>query len=328
MKAAVFYDLENCIDPGLGLGAIHLRITEALSEATLAVQRAYANFAKGYANHVEDMHRYGITPVQVFGIKPNAADFELALDALRLMLEQPVFQIAVIVSNDGDFLPLIRHLRELHVEVVCVLTKKDAHEMLRSNADRVIDLSQARQAVEVANVGPVKAVRLKAEPAKNKTLAAPPASTSKPLTWPVFRKLNPGPPPNLLAFENALRKYLESLCKQPHFSALIAEGLPIASLGVVIKKANPAFSAPAYGFASFSSLLQNSLQTTDWALFRLSLKGGPLKLFRYGQVPEAYRAYSPVSTAPLTLMAPVPDSEPDYSSTSQATGSPSSHALL
>ena len=49
----------------------------------------------------------------------NAADIELVISALDLAYRK-LAQTFVIVSNDRDFLPLIRHLRELGHEALCL----------------------------------------------------------------------------------------------------------------------------------------------------------------------------------------------------------------
>ncbi|PKL77083.1 MAG: hypothetical protein CVV27_06950 [Candidatus Melainabacteria bacterium HGW-Melainabacteria-1] len=280
-KAAVFYDLENCLEPGLDIGDIYLKLTAALSDRNVILQRAYANFAKGYAKQIEGIHRYGIQPVQVFGAKPNAVDFELSLDALKLGLTHSFLRTIVVVSNDGDFLPLFRHLRELQIEVIAVLTKEAHHPMLPTNTDRVLKLYQK------TSVKPTQPVD-KPVPVAPQTSVSPSAKVA----WPAFRKLKPNSPS--VVFGEALEKYLGQLQKQRTTKVLLTqEGLLLSVIGNAIKQVNPEFTPQMYGFSSFSRLLLCFLEQTEWGLFRAPGQKNLLRLCRHGQTPQGYIQYSP-----------------------------------
>ncbi|MCS6997605.1 MAG: NYN domain-containing protein, partial [Casimicrobiaceae bacterium] len=110
---AVFYDIENLLKgienarklyEQLKLKVIRERIAEALGpSARLAVQRAYADWSGfPYCMLRSGLVEALIEPVQIFAFNrmgtKNAADIELALDAVQLGHDRPHIGTIVIVS--------------------------------------------------------------------------------------------------------------------------------------------------------------------------------------------------------------------------------------
>lgn len=289
---AVFYDLENCLAPGLGLGEIGRALKLRLPEHRFVARRAYANFAMGYASQVDEIQRQGVTTVQVFGAKPNAVDFEISLDAVRLVLSAAGISSVVIVSNDGDFLPLFRHLRELGSEVICALTKAQHHPLLATSAEVVLKLYETRPAA-----GP-----------KTPGATDPKPGGAKP-AWPAFRKLKPDTPSEL--FAEALESYLgHLLCYKLLKARLEREGLLVSELAQAIRLANPDFTAALYGFANFTQLLMYFFAQTDWGLFVSAGSKGPIRFCLLANVPEDYLAYEPFVAPPPDPLADLPAQTP------------------
>jgi len=125
-NSAVFYDIENLLK-GYGFSAqtlSSLSLREILDSATetgrlsaIAIQRAYANWSDPRLGVMRgEINELGIEPVQVFGFsrdqKKNAADIQLAIDAIDLAHIRPSIEVFVIVSGDGGFASLAKKLHE------------------------------------------------------------------------------------------------------------------------------------------------------------------------------------------------------------------------
>ena len=93
-------------------------VIERLRDAQRVLQhrRAYGSVQKAneFAALSQD-HAIRFLPSTFAG--PNATDLALAIDAVELVLQQPVDEV-VLVSSDRDFAPLIVRLRELGCRVV------------------------------------------------------------------------------------------------------------------------------------------------------------------------------------------------------------------
>ena len=99
----------------------------------------------------EAMEKVGIEiktkDLQIFygGAKKADWDVGIAIDAIRMA---DAFDVIVIVSGDGDFVPLVNYLRwglGKYVEVAAFQTS--ASSSLKESADRFIDLTAARRII-------------------------------------------------------------------------------------------------------------------------------------------------------------------------------------
>lgn len=131
-NAAIFYDIENLIKgyactpqllAALSLRDVVSRLMETGRISGIAVQRAYANWSDPRLMAMrQEINELGIDPVQVFGFgrdpRKNAADIQLAIDAVDLAHIRPNIDVFVIVSGDGGFAALARKLHEYGKAVV------------------------------------------------------------------------------------------------------------------------------------------------------------------------------------------------------------------
>ena len=131
-NTAIFYDIENLLKgysfshqmiTNLSLEEIieSIRKTEKLGQ--IAVQRAYANWSDSRLSIMRgEINELGIDPIQVFGFsrgqKKNAADIQLAIDAIDLAHVRPSLEVFVIVSGDGGFAALSKKLHEYGKTVI------------------------------------------------------------------------------------------------------------------------------------------------------------------------------------------------------------------
>ncbi|QLE54844.1 NYN domain-containing protein [Nostoc sp. TCL26-01] len=131
-NTVIFYDIENLLKgysfsqqmiANLSLEEIleSIRKTEKLGQ--IAVQRAYANWSDSRLSVMRgEINELGIDPIQVFGFsreqKKNAADIQLAIDAIDLAHVRPSLEVFVIVSGDGGFAALAKKLHEYGKTVI------------------------------------------------------------------------------------------------------------------------------------------------------------------------------------------------------------------
>jgi uncharacterized LabA/DUF88 family protein len=125
-NTAIFYDIENLLKgysfsqqmvANLSLKEILEAVRQTEQIGHIAVQRAYANWSDPRLAIMRgEINELGIDPIQVFGFsrdqKKNAADIQLAIDAIDLAHVRPSLEVFVIVSGDGGFASLAKKLHE------------------------------------------------------------------------------------------------------------------------------------------------------------------------------------------------------------------------
>jgi len=197
---AVFIDLENMFG-GYNKGVSGVPLSRMLREirklvrdleigSSAATTKAYANWmVAGMSTYRREMLEEAVEPVQIFsytgsgktpeesrkknleeGRRKNAADVQIVVDALSVAVEAPWVDVFVIVSGDGDFIPLVRRLQYLGKYVIGVtLTGAGAggvSALLRSNADHYFEVAAGapRPAAESALLTAESAVETPSEP--------------------------------------------------------------------------------------------------------------------------------------------------------------------
>ncbi|WLQ07371.1 NYN domain-containing protein [Arthrobacter oryzae] len=159
-NVAIFLDMENLFGgykndvTSVPLATVVRDIEKVVRDTDLggrtALTRAYANWARAdMAGYRSQLQAHNIKPVQIFSFdqsSKNAADIELVVDALEVAADMPWIDLFVIVSGDGDFVPLLRRLHALGKRsLVATTTQPKAgavNKILQSVADHfhVIDI--------------------------------------------------------------------------------------------------------------------------------------------------------------------------------------------
>ncbi|MFN0183640.1 MAG: NYN domain-containing protein [Aquabacterium sp.] len=113
------------------------------------VRRAYGT-AEAAVKHQALLRRLGIRPMVNLASGKNSTDIALAVDAVALAAsERPA--VAVIVSSDSDFAPLVLKLREFGCRVIGIgQTGKVGAEVAQVYDRFVILTHQARRGRSVA----------------------------------------------------------------------------------------------------------------------------------------------------------------------------------
>lgn len=151
-NTAIFYDIENLLK-GYNFSqeiAAHLSLSDILDaiEGTgkigrIAVQRAYANWSDPRLAIMRgEINELGIDPIQVFGFgrspAKNAADIQLAIDAIDLAHSRPALEIFVIVSGDGAFAALAKKLHEYGRTVIGCAYRSAANRIFQAVCDHFV----------------------------------------------------------------------------------------------------------------------------------------------------------------------------------------------
>lgn len=153
---AVFIDAENLFKgygkleiPDISMEQILEQLeTAAAREAgagSIALARAYADWgALGLEDYRRDVERAGVETVQVFSVskaEKNAADIVLVVDCLRAAGDLDQLEVFVVVSADGDFVPLVRRLHELDKYVIgATLADHPVNNVLEREVDQYVPL--------------------------------------------------------------------------------------------------------------------------------------------------------------------------------------------
>jgi uncharacterized LabA/DUF88 family protein len=190
-NVAVFIDAENLFK---GYGKLEIpdismeEILEQLEAAaareagagSIALARAYADWgALGLEDYRRDVERAGVETVQVFSVgkaEKNAADIVLVVDALRAAADLDQLEVFVLVSADGDFVPLVRRLHELDKYVVgATLADHPVNSLLEREVDQYVPL-------KVKPVPPAAALQPLFSGDPSSAIAVPAKKASRPAT--------------------------------------------------------------------------------------------------------------------------------------------------
>lgn len=155
-NTAIFYDIENLLKgygssnnfiSSLSLKQIFIQIKKLEPVQEIAVQRAYANWSDPRLSVMKgEINELGIEPIQIFGFsryqKKNAADIQLAVDAVDLAYVRPKIEVFVIVSGDGGFSCLAKKLHEYGKYVIGCAYQSSTNQIFESVCDIFIGLNE------------------------------------------------------------------------------------------------------------------------------------------------------------------------------------------
>ena len=313
-NVAVFIDAEDLFKgygkleiPDVSMADILKQLEDAASReagaGSIAVARAFADWnALGLEDYRRDVERSGVETVQVFsaGIaSKNAADIVLVVDCLRSAADLEQLEVFIIVSGDGDFVPLVRRLHELNKYVVgATLSGLGANGLLQKEVDQYVELKVAPnipppQAVfshdpHAPAVVTAKKAPAKQQPAKKaekqapaKTAPAKKAAKQQPVkkasakpNWHALAQdipvVHAGPATSPDDYKAAIKDVLldpkvRSFCDQ-----LANHGGTLPVLAMAIKAAAPELSPSNARVSSLSRALRFALAGTQYALARKS----------------------------------------------------------
>ncbi|TXL57236.1 NYN domain-containing protein [Aeromicrobium terrae] len=300
-NVGVFIDAENLFKgygkleiPDVSMADIlELVEREAGEEAGaggIAVAHAYADWNRlGLEDFRRDVERDGVRTMQVFAAgapTKNAADIELVVDCLRFATERESIEVFVIVSGDGDFVPLVRRLHELGKYVVgATLAEHDVNSLLREEADLYVSIPRptvekkapakktAKKTAKKAQPEKKAEPKKQPEPKKKAKKAAPPPEEPPPSSTPNWHALAKdigvvvkGPASSPEQYKDAIAKLLATPKFHSYCDKLVARGGTLPLLAMAIRAAAPQLSPSAVGVRNLSRALRFALAGTRYAL--------------------------------------------------------------
>ncbi len=143
-RLAVFIDHENV---AIGARSVGLRfdpkpLMDALAErGRLIARKAYADwnlFRDDRRGMVDTNVELVEIPQRSDSVRKNAADIQMAVDAIEMALTREFVSTFVIVSGDSDFTPLVAKLRQLNRRVIGVGVKGSTSAMLPGSCDEFL----------------------------------------------------------------------------------------------------------------------------------------------------------------------------------------------
>jgi uncharacterized LabA/DUF88 family protein len=149
-RVGVFIDTQNLYHSARNLYQARVNFGAVLKDAVAgrklvrAVAYVITTEAGDEKNFFEALSKLGIETktkdLQVFAGGAKKADWDvgLAIDAIKM---SPRLDSVVIVSGDGDFIPLVEYLQTIGVQVEVVSFGKSTSGKLREAVDDFVDLS-------------------------------------------------------------------------------------------------------------------------------------------------------------------------------------------
>lgn len=334
-NVAVFIDAENLFKgygkleiPDMSMGDIIDQLESAAAReagsGSIAIARAYADWnAFGLEDYRREVVRSGVETVQVFSVgkaEKNAADIVLVVDCLRAATDLDQLEVFIIVSGDGDFVPLVRRLHELDKYVIgATLADHPVNSVLEQEVDQYVALRIApvppaaalqplfsgvdggaavpaqkatRNApvVKAAGRKPAQAAR-KQEPEKKpaKRQPAPAKKVDAKANWHAMAKdipvVHAGRASSPEDYKAIVKKVLLDSKVRSFFDKLANQGGTLPILAMAIKAAAPALSPSDARVSSLSRALRFALAGTQYALARESDDVQPVLVRRASDPP-------------------------------------------
>jgi uncharacterized LabA/DUF88 family protein len=149
-RVAVFIDTQNLYHSARNLYNRKVNFGSVLRDAVAgrklvrAVAYVITTEAGDEKNFFEALTKFGIETktkdLQVFhsGTKKGDWDVGLTVDAIKMA---PRLDSVVIISGDGDYIPLVEYLQTMGVQVEIVSFGKSTSSNLREACDDFVDLS-------------------------------------------------------------------------------------------------------------------------------------------------------------------------------------------
>ncbi len=150
-RVGVFIDTQNLYHSARNLYKARVNFGAVLKDAVAgrklvrAVAYVITTEAGDEKNFFEALTKLGIETktkdLQVFhtGTKKGDWDVGLTVDAIKMA---PRLDSVVIISGDGDFIPLVEYLQTMGVQVEVVSFGKSTSSNLRDTVDDFVDLSE------------------------------------------------------------------------------------------------------------------------------------------------------------------------------------------
>ncbi|MGI9213080.1 MAG: NYN domain-containing protein [Methylococcaceae bacterium] len=283
-KSAVFFDIENLLKgysfsqqliTNLSLEVILESVKSGNNLEGMAVLKAYANWSDPRLAVMRgEINELGIDPVQVFGFsreqKKNAADIQLAIDAIDLAHIRPAIDTFVIVSGDGGFAALAKKLHEYGKTVIGCAYRNTTNNVFRAVCDGFVWINDPEQDIDYDQRSSI-AVR---------SYASKTNQVSDPRNVRLTQKIKKAHDTNK---ETVIKKTSEVIewYASDHSSAndMLRTGIFLSVVQEAVKYAVPFFQQSKIGFPKFVEYIQHVCTGTEFCVAR-PLGAGAVIAFR------------------------------------------------
>lgn len=268
-NTAIFYDIENLLKgynfsqqlaANLSLKKILKRINQTEQLSQIAMQRAYANWSDPRLAILRgEINELGIEPIQVFGFsrdhKKNAADIQLAIDAIDVAHVRPALDVFVIVSGDGGFASLAKKLHEYGKTVIGCAYRSAANKLFQAVCDDFVWITDPDEEERQQQIGPVTIHEVQC--------------VSDPRNVRLATKIKPS---QSLSPEYALSKVKEVLnwyaTDTTSRADLTHNGIFLSVVQEGVKFAVPGFQSTRFGFTKFREYVQYACKGSQLCVTR------------------------------------------------------------
>ncbi|MBM4197866.1 MAG: NYN domain-containing protein [Gammaproteobacteria bacterium] len=144
LTLAVFVDFEN-----LALGAEHLKggrfdielvLKRLLEKGRIVAKRAYCDWTR-YRQFMQEFHQLGFEMIDIPQTKmsgKNSADIRMVVDALDLCYSKSHIDAFALLTGDSDFSPLVSKLKENDKRVIGCGIRNSTSNLLAGSCDEFI----------------------------------------------------------------------------------------------------------------------------------------------------------------------------------------------
>ena len=278
-RLALFIDHENV---AIGARDIGYRfdpvpLMDALAErGKLLVRKAYADwnlFTEDRRGMVDSNVELIEIPQRSDGVRKNAADIQMAVDAMELAFTRDFVSTFVIVSGDSDFTPLVGKLRELNKRVIGVGLKGSTSAMLPPACDEFLFYERLEGAPRRVSGG-APAGRAKKKASTKKAATKAPVTDAKDLTPADAGEADK--PAQSSSQKQDLRKLERVITRTlSGIQSSTAGSVQASNLKRALLRKDPTFSEQDYGFRGFRELLRHLEDHKVVVLTEGTAKGDP-----------------------------------------------------
>ncbi len=155
-RLAVICDLESATlgarESAAGRFDINLVQARLLDKGKIVVKRAYADWDR-HRDDKRSFHQAGVELIDIPQLQPSGqggAGIRIAVDAMELCYSKQHLDTFVLISGDGDLIPLVSKLKANGKHVIGVGSSESAAPSLIDNCDEYLLYEDVRRLAEVS----------------------------------------------------------------------------------------------------------------------------------------------------------------------------------
>jgi len=256
-RLALYIDHENV---AIGARDIGYRfdprpLLDALADrGRLITRRAYADwnlFSDDRRQMVDANVELIEIPQRSDSVRKNAADIQMAVDAMELALTRGFVSTFVIVSGDSDFTPLVSKLRELNKRVIGVGLKGSTSQMLPPACDEFLFYDRLEGIPLRDSKGRGSGGR--SSGSKGRSKSSTPQTSGEKKTQDSSHEGSSSQKQDLRKLERVITRTLSGLQSSSSGAGVIQA----SNLKRALLRKDPTFSEQDYGFRGFRELLRH-----------------------------------------------------------------------